>query len=148
MQLTEFPTDPGTYLLLMRLNTSITMQIGKLGEFAFAAGEYAYVGSAHGPGGLRARLTRHLRAEKALHWHIDYLTVYAPVAAVWWLSSPERLECDWAQIVQAQPGISVPVARFGASDCRCPAHLFMLPSDTLAGLRAALSNPTITNVKP
>ena len=67
----------------------------RFGKLTLAAGQYAYVGSAHGPGGLRARVGRHLRAEKPLHWHIDYLTAALPVMHVVTVvvTDGARLEC-------------------------------------------------------
>jgi Uri superfamily endonuclease len=117
MNPSNFTNAPGTYVLLLHLGQSATAQIGKLGKFTFSEGEYTYIGSAHGPGGLRARLSRHLRAEKALHWHIDYLIALAPIVAIWWIASPERQECVWAQSLAALPNVSVPVPGFGSSDC-------------------------------
>ena len=61
----------GTYVLLIELATAATIQVGRLGMLAFAKGYYAYVGSALG--GLEQRIDRHLRTEKKLFWHIDYL---------------------------------------------------------------------------
>ena len=42
-----------------------------------APGCYVYAGSARGPGGIRARVRRHLRPDKTPHWHIDQVTAYA-----------------------------------------------------------------------
>jgi len=41
----------GTYILILTLNKSRKIYIGRLGEFTFEYGYYAYVGSALGPGG-------------------------------------------------------------------------------------------------
>lgn len=117
----------GTYLLLARLNREVNIQVGKLGMFSFDAGWYAYAGSALGPGGLRARLARHARADKRLHWHIDYLLQHAVLETVWHAAYPERLECAWAAAIRNLPGAQTPVPGFGASDCRCTSHLVFLP---------------------
>jgi Uri superfamily endonuclease len=117
----ELPTAGGTYVLGLRLAHEQEIRVGRLGTFAFPAGWYAYVGSALA--GLRPRLERHLRAQKALHWHIDYLLARAELCEIWFVVSPERLECRWAHLLAGLPGVGVPVSRFGASDCRCPAHL-------------------------
>ena len=69
----SLPPGPGSYLLWLYLPQSQDLSIGKLGTFKFPAGEYIYLGSAHGPGGLRARLGRNLRGSGAVHWHIDGL---------------------------------------------------------------------------
>ena len=145
MNPTIFPKTSGTYVLLLRLESPITLQIGKLGEFEFSEGGYAYIGSAHGPGGLRARLSRHLRAEKTLHWHIDYLTTRLPVTAVWWCASSQRLECSWAQSFAALPDVTAPVSGFGSSDCGCEAHLFSLPPKSISAAYETLGRPMTTS---
>jgi len=114
----------GTYVLVLRLEEETHINVGKLGEFSFPAGHYLYVGSAQGGGGLAARVARHRRAEKKLHWHIDYLTRRADIIDVWYLESPRHLECVVAEAIAALPDAQVLVPGFGSSDCRCPAHLF------------------------
>ncbi len=132
----EFPPVPGTYVVWVRLDQPLTLAVGRLGTITLPGGTYAYVGSAHGPGGLRARLRRHLRAEKPLHWHIDYLTAAAPVVAIGLRVSPEPLECVWAREIIARGTVLVP--RFGSSDCSCPAHLVALASEAIPAAWAAL----------
>ena len=123
------PAQPGTYVLVLACTAPITLCVGGLGQVVLSAGLYAYVGSARGPGGLRARLTRHLRESKPLRWHIDYLTAVVPIVHVHYLGRPAPLECRWAQALARLPGSSTPVPRFGSSDCRngCAAHLVRLP---------------------
>jgi Uri superfamily endonuclease len=119
------PSGAGTYVLVIALDRSQNIIIGRRGGFHFPAGFYIYVGSALGPGGLRARLVRHLRAEKRLHWHIDFLlrSARARVVQVWTRESAARLECEWARAMMQWPGARIIVPRFGASDCRCASHL-------------------------
>jgi len=127
------PDRPGTYVLILRLpRSAVDIRVGRLGCFRFWAGWYAYVGSARGPGGLAARLARHLRPLKTMHWHIDYLRAQAQPVEIWYATGMQRRECAWAFALSGLPGASVPVSRFGASDCRCPAHLiyFAAPSDS------------------
>lgn len=112
----------GTYILLMALACDREIRVGALGVVAFRAGHYAYVGSAMG--GLHARLARHLRQTKRMHWHIDYLLAEAPVCEVWYRVSRERRECAWATAMGAYGGAAPHIAPFGASDCRCHSHLF------------------------
>ena len=64
---------PGTYALLLRARSGGRIQIGRCGSLAVRPGWYVYVGSAFGPGGLRARLRHHCRLAERPHWHIDYL---------------------------------------------------------------------------
>ncbi len=129
MQPLHSPAEPGTYALLLTATAPLEVVVGRLGACRLPAGHYVYVGSAHGPGGLAARLTRHCRAPKRPHWHIDYLTAILPVAQVLYQVSAARLECAWVQKLLALPGATAPIPGFGNGDCRagCPAHLVRLP---------------------
>ncbi|MEE8332606.1 MAG: DUF123 domain-containing protein, partial [Alphaproteobacteria bacterium] len=68
------PAVPGAYALLILLKRRFAGNIGALGRVDLPPGAYLYLGSARGPGGLRARLARHARRGKRLHWHVDRLT--------------------------------------------------------------------------
>lgn len=128
-----------TYILVLHADQQTQMSVGSLGTSTFPAGYYMYVGSARGSGGLRARLTRHLRDSKPQHWHVDYLLSAARVVEIWEIASSEKLECTWAQALMEMPGASTPVPGFGSSDCGCPSHLIhftTLPS--LEAFRAQL----------
>jgi Uri superfamily endonuclease len=126
----------------MRLDKRAHLAVGRLGRFVFPAGYYVYAGSAQGPGGLPARLARHRRREKRHHWHVDYLLARARLVEVWTVVSSQRLECAWAEAVTGLPGAQVLVPRFGASDCRCPAHLVYFPRPPAAGrMTATLQRP-------
>jgi Uri superfamily endonuclease len=128
------PNQPGTYVLILKLLDVATVDIGRLGRFQFPDGWYAYAGSARGPGGLAARISRHLRFPKPLHWHVDYLRAVAQPVQVWYATETRKRECIWAQALTSLPGASIPVSRFGASDCDCVAHLihFATPPDAAA----------------
>jgi Uri superfamily endonuclease len=98
-------------------------------------GNYLYLGSAYGPGGLPARLRRHLRADKRLHWHVDHLTIAGTVERVFAL--PNGCECDLVDHALKLPAIHAPIAGFGSSDCRrCTAHLLAVPRDSAALINA------------
>ncbi len=121
---------PGTYILALRLGSDLDTSVGRLGEIEFPAGWYLYVGSALGPGGLRARLKRHrrrLESGKRAHWHIDYLREHCTWGGAWGQSSQRRLECLWASALHRLPEAEIVAPGFGASDCRCPAHLVHVP---------------------
>ena len=120
-------SERGTYLLLARLDQTTEIAIGRLGRVAFARGWYAYAGSALGPGGVRARVARHLSPTKRLHWHIDYLLEESELEQSWAIECTSRLECSWADAVCQMPGARRAVPGFGASDCRCPGHLVYFP---------------------
>jgi Uri superfamily endonuclease len=114
---------PGTYVLVIQMVRDTDLRVSRLGVVAFPRGYYCYVGSAMGPGGLRARLARHLRQQKKPHWHIDYLLRRAPLVETWSAPSAARLECAWVRALLQLPGATLPVRGFGSSDCHCPAHL-------------------------
>jgi Uri superfamily endonuclease len=118
----------GTYALVLHLEGREEITVGKLGTFSFPTGYYLYLGSALGTGGLEARLARHRRRDKKLHWHIDYLLEHAQLVEVLSTASTARLECLWAQAARQLPGGETPVPGFGSSDCRCPSHLIRLAS--------------------
>ena len=109
----------GSYVLLVELTTGKDIFVGKLGCVSFPKASYAYVGSAMN--GLRARLARHLRRKKKLHWHIDYLLKEAEVEEIILCPGEERVECSLAQ---ALAGKFQSVPGFGSSDCKCRSHLY------------------------
>lgn len=119
-----FPAAPGDYVLWLALDRPFRLSIGRLGAFDFPAGRYAYVGSARGPGGLSGRLKHHLAPVARPHWHADYLRAAATLEDVWWLAGDQPLEHRWAAALAELPGAEMPAPRFGASDCRCPSHLY------------------------
>jgi Uri superfamily endonuclease len=120
------PSEPGSYVLILKLDKPTRIAVGKLGTFEFPAGWYAYAGSALGPGGLAGRLAYHQRQNKSFQWHIDYLLDHADLVEIWWAVQNKRKECIWASALRDIPSAGVPVANFGASDCRCLAHLVHL----------------------
>ena len=136
--MTAFPATGGDYLLIFERGAEAVLGVGKLGMVTLPAGRYAYVGSAHGPGGLRARLQRHLRPTKVRHWHIDALTLEHCPDRIFFRADPGREECAWVRALLALPGVTAPIRGFGSSDCRegCPAHLVRLPD----GAGAAAGN--------
>ena len=89
-------------------------------------GYYLYLGSALGPGGLRARIAHHQKPSFRPHWHIDYLRAHTRLERIWYSYGAQRREHLWAEAMQAAPGASAPLRGFGASDCACESHLFFL----------------------
>jgi len=119
-----FPSfGKGTYILILRLKRGKTIKIGRLGAVRFAAGYYAYAGSALGPGGLTARLKHHLNIAQRPHWHVDYLRREAVPREVWIVEATDRFEHLWADAMQRLAGVTGLVPGFGCSDCNCPTHL-------------------------
>lgn len=118
------PAAAGTYILLLGCRQNGLVQIGRRGALQVKPGCYVYVGSAFGPGGLRARIAHHLRLTDRPHWHLDYLRRVTLPQAVWYSIAEQRLEHLWARLLAGSRGAGAPLPGFGASDCRCPAHLF------------------------
>lgn len=139
--LDSIPRAPGTYLLVLRSRQGVRIEVGRLGPLEVAPGVYLYVGSAFGPGGLRARVGHHLGAARRPHWHIDYLRAVAGVEAVWYVADGVRREHIWAARLMAAPGVHVPQPGFGASDCGCVSHLFHVPSWSPVGAKHLSSLP-------
>ena len=121
----RLPPEPGTYALVLSCTARRSIRVGQLGTMRLQPGFYVYVGSALGPGGLRARIMHHLRRVERPHWHIDYLRMLAQVDQLWYRCDRMRLEHRCAQALEAVPGVRVPLPGFGASDCRCGSHLFL-----------------------
>lgn len=118
----------GTYGLLLQAQTEQMITIGRLGAMGVRPGWYVYVGSAFGPGGVKGRVGHHLRPQTKPHWHIDYLRQVAPLVEVWYTHDPIRHEHTWASLFHQLPDATIPLPRFGASDCTCPSHLFHFPT--------------------
>ncbi len=127
----------GAYVILFRLEDDARATVGRLGTFDVAAGRYAYVGSAMN--GLISRTERHLRGGSKKHWHIDHLLPLASERAALLVPSDVDLECRIARIIGAWDDVSVPIPRFGSSDCRCPAHLFRLDERSVPRIASRLS---------
>ncbi len=116
----------GIYILHLSIKTEARVKVGRLGRIAFAAGYYAYVGSAFGPGGLSARLAHHLRPASSPHWHVDFLRPHGVVDKCWWSRTAPDCEHLWARGLMRLRGARTPVHGFGSSDCRCDSHLIHL----------------------
>ena len=123
----------GHYVIIAHLPHARAIRVGALGERVFPRGFFAYVGSALG--GLEGRLRRHLHPPAPRpRWHIDYLLQRAPPREAIWALADGGRECPVARMLSDR---FEAVKCFGASDCRCPSHLFH--SGFLNGLRGAVA---------
>lgn len=115
---------PCTYQLVIRVSAPVVVAAGRLGSFRFPAGTYLYTGSARR--NLEARVARHLRSDKTLRWHIDYLLA-APGVAVLEVRRSATPECALNQAVAGE----IVAPGFGATDCRrgCGSHLKLCRQD-------------------
>jgi Uri superfamily endonuclease len=117
-------SDPGTYTLILSSAVAKPVNIGKLGTLFVKPGFFVYVGSAFGPGGLKARIKHHINHSSRPHWHLDYLSPALKLCEIWYTYDQMRREHQWATIHSQAKKASVPLPGFGSSDCRCLSHLF------------------------
>lgn len=121
----------GTYALLLSAVSSVTVEVGALGAVELESGAFVYVGSAFGPGGLAARLRRHVQSHKVTpHWHVDYLRAVLSLHGAWISPDDTRHECAWAQSIAGLEASSIPLPGAGASDCSCRTHFFRVARES------------------
>lgn len=113
----------GIYVLIIRLCRTADVAVGKLGTIRFSKGLYAYVGSAQVA--LEKRIERHLRKDKRLFWHIDYLlqNPSVEIAKIFVVLASKQEECKVATEIALR---GKAVRDFGCSDCRCKSHLYFV----------------------
>jgi len=120
----------GSYVLLLRNNGTRRIRVGRLGVLLFSRGFYAYFGSMFGPGGLEARVKRHLGRRKKKHWHIDYILDHMRVSTVYVLLGKD-LESRLSRMAVMRYCY---VKGFGCSDKRGDrSHLIYLKNSREAG---------------
>jgi len=98
--------------------------VGQLGEVSFKKGDYIYIGSAKGC--LKVRLRRHLKKDKKIYWHIDYLLKNrrTQISQIWTID--KKIECQTAEVFYQDPNTEIIKKGFGSSDCKCLTHLFFV----------------------
>ena len=122
----------GIYFLLIQIDNNFNLRIGKIGIITFFKGTYVYVGSAKGivgGGELINRVLRHIRNNKRLFWHIDYLLnkKHSKIKGICIIKSLEVSECDLIKKIITSFDCE-PILHFGSTDCnkKCPAHLMRI----------------------
>ncbi len=129
----DIPSRAGAYVLALALDRAVAIALPGKPPTRLARGLYLYCGSAKGPGGLKARIGRHMRRGKTVRWHIDHLTENATVLGAW--TFEDASECTLAAALSHLP---TPIAGFGSSDChRCRSHLVAWTGSRRTLLRAA-----------
>lgn len=160
----------GIYYLNIRVKNCARIRIGSLGELFFEKGNYAYVGSAMNS--LENRIARHLRNEKKIHWHIDYLLsdknarITQVLAKDAGKSHENRrayprfssfrnfrsaLKRGASNVRNEECATAEKIARigegikdFGCGDCKCISHLFKIKGNiTLPGFTVFSRKPRI-----
>lgn len=111
----------GIYCLILEVKKDVKVVIGALGKKSFRKGNYIYIGSALN--NLEKRIQRHLRKEKKIHWHIDYLTTNKEfkIIKTFFKQTSKKEECNIAKKVSEK---GIPINSFGCSDCKCQSHLY------------------------
>ena len=117
--------NKGSYILIIKLKDAIQVNIRRR-IIELKPGYYAYVGSAGGFGGLKARLSRHCVKEKKIFWHIDKLTTNSKATVLFayycvgaWGRSVEAI---LAKCLERELS---PIPRFGSTDDKeAKTHLF------------------------
>ena len=114
------------YVLIIHLEKSLKIKIGAIGNLSFDKGLYAYVGSAQS--NFNQRINRHLRKEKKLFWHIDYLlnNKYAKIKKILFKPGKKIEECNLAKLIS---NFGKKISKFGCSDCCCNSHLFKIKTE-------------------
>lgn len=141
------PRDRGVYVVVYHLTGEVVIS-GRGGKLVARVGPgyVAYVGSAGGPGGLRARLGRHLSGARRRWWHVDSISSSpssTPVLAYYEVGRWGRDAEDGLASRLASLGLR-PVGMVGATDSRMP-HLFVV--DDLDRLARELSSMGGTTVR-
>ena len=106
------------------MSEDLKIRVGELGEVSFKEGNYTYIGSAKGC--LERRLLRHLRKEKKIFWHIDYLLENQKVKILQIWTIDKKVECQTAEVFYQDPTTKIIKKGFGSSDCKCLTHLFFI----------------------
>lgn len=109
--------DSGSYILIIRLSKKININL-RSKSFFLQKGWYIYIGKAKK--NLISRILRHIRKNKKLYWHIDYLLKEAKIFEIYFFKDALS-ECKIAQrIIEISDNF---INGFGSSDCRCKSHL-------------------------
>ncbi len=131
---TNIPATRGAYVLAIALTVPLHLSLPGRRPALLNPGRYLYCGSAKGPGGLRARLARHARCRKNVHWHVDRLTRAGTIIGAWVF--PDGDECDLVAMLSECP---VAMRGFGSSDCaQCASHLLCWPAEARLPLHRGL----------
>lgn len=109
-----------TYILILKLKRDLSIGIGSLGIQNFKKGYFIYIGS--GKRNINLRILRHIKKEKRLHWHIDYLTRDENFIIKKVYLIRDFSECKLAEFFSLNNFYYI--KNFGSSDCKCKSHLF------------------------
>jgi Uri superfamily endonuclease len=127
------PDEFGSYIIVGELSEESCLNSGPFCGQLLPIGYYFYTGSAFGPGGLKARIGRHLKKGIRKFWHFDHFKEIIKIQEIWYsILSSTNLECQFIKKFQSLGSASFPILKFGSSDCHfgCPAHLVRFSLET------------------
>jgi Uri superfamily endonuclease len=130
--------NKGIYILCVEVKEGREIAVGGLGAIYFKKGTYLYIGS--GGRNLAARVERHIRDEKRVRWHIDYL-LNDPCVCISRVYVREGSKDDECETAKSLATSFTGVPGFGSSDCRCPSHLFYAEGDFFAVINRLYFSP-------
>ncbi|MEZ0346091.1 MAG: GIY-YIG nuclease family protein [Infirmifilum sp.] len=143
--------EKGVYALIINVQSSTLINFKGM-PARLDPGTYVYIGSAHGPGGVKARVRRHLKPEKKTKWHIDKVTTlpYAQIICVV-CAETQSPECILTPHLEKH-GFIHPLPGFGSSDCRrgCTSHFFKCnknPAECIRAVQLAFQESRLENVQ-
>jgi len=123
--LCKIADSKGAYILSIHLEGLTSIAIPKMKTAKLQPGTYLYAGSAYGSGGIAARLKRHFKKHKKVHWHVDRLTSVAVTVEA--LAVLGGNECVLTEALISSGQFKTAIHGFGNSDCRtCDSHLLKL----------------------
>ena len=118
--------EQGIYCLILECVKPASIHCEKYKNVIFPAGFYYYIGSAQK--NLSSRINRHLKREKKIHWHIDYLTMHPDFSiknVLLFKSKTKSYECKLSQDFAGKFKLQIIAPGFGSSDCnKCISHLY------------------------
>ncbi len=118
--------DKGSYVLVLKNESDVTNNVGSLGDIFFKKGYYVYVGSAMN--GLDARIKRHYRSRKKVHWHLDYITP-KPMKIVKSYAIRSVIPMEQNIVRRIRSIADGFIDGFGASDSKERSHLLYFVND-------------------
>lgn len=117
--------NSGIYVIEFWAKNDFSLGIKKYAENFFSKGYYYYSGSAQK--NFRERLSRHLRLNKKVHWHIDHLTTDQnfEIKSILILNeAPKEFECKIIESFLGNDKVEQSILGFGNGDCStCRTHL-------------------------